>query len=273
MLEIKVLPITMETVQCASYVCSDPSDVGLELADRGCNLKTQWAEAEIKKGFVPGFVAWLDGKPSGVFNLEHREDSRVVGIKCVWVPRKDHWDKGVASKILQKLISYAKTIDCFNGKPASAIIAQPFDGGYPEQKKWYEFLVKKGFSPTHEDNCILYYPIEPGYVYHKDPKKDGLFDDNSTKEYIPQQEDNDRIVVIENPIMCPYYHVFFAKAAAKLKEVKPEIQVAWLNSEIDSKEVAKRGSFRGMVVKGHKITAPSYNFDKFLEEAKSYLEK
>ncbi|MBP7733528.1 MAG: GNAT family N-acetyltransferase [Caldisericia bacterium] len=270
--EIKVLPITSETIQCASYVCSDPADVGLELADQGCTLKTQWAEAEIKKGFVPGFVAWLDGKPAGIFNLEHREESKIISIKCIWVPRKSHWDKGVASKIMQKLIDYAKSCECFNGKPAVAIIAQPFDGGYPEQKKWFEFMVKKGFTTTPEDNCILYYPVETGYVYHKDPQRDGFFEDNATKDYIPQSEDKDRILVIESPIMCPYYHVFFAKAAAQLKELKPELEVVFLNAETDNTEVAKRGDFRGLIVRGHKVTSPSYYFDKFMEEAKKYLE-
>jgi GNAT superfamily N-acetyltransferase len=270
--EIKVLPITMDTIQCSSFVCSDPDDVGLELADHGCNLKAQWAAQEIGKGFVPGFVAWYHGKPAGVFNLEHRKEDRIISIKCVWVPKKDHWDKGIASHILEKLIHYAKTTTCFDGINAKAIIVFPFDGGFPEQKKWHEFMIRKGFVPTQEDNCLLFYPIEPGYIYQKNPQKDSFFEDNSAKNYIEQEQDKDKILVIESPIMCPYYHVFFAKAAAKLKEIKPDIEVVFLNSEIDNAEVAKRGSFRGLVVKEHKVTAPSYYFEKFMEEAKKYLE-
>lgn len=270
--EIKVLPITMETIQCSSFVCSDPDDVGLELADRGCNLKSQWAAQEIGKGYVPGFVAWYHGKPAGVFNLEHRKEDRIISIKCVWVPKKDHWDKGIASHIWERLLRYAKTTACFDGKLATAIIVQPFDGGFPEQKKWHEFMLKKGFSPTQEDTCLLYYPIEPGFIYRRNPQKDGLFDDQSTKEYQLQEEDKNSILIIESPIVCPYYHVFFAKAASKLKEIKPGIEVVFLNSEIDKAEVEKRGSFRGLVVRGHKVTAPSYYFDKFMDEAKKYLE-
>ncbi len=269
--EIKVLPITKETVQCASFVCAHPDDVGLELADQGCQLKTQWAEEELEKGFVPGFVAWHDSKPAGVFNLEHRKETQIVSIKCVWVPKKEHWDKGIATKLLEGLIKYAKTDGCFGDKPAKAIIAYPFDGGYPEQHKWAEFMVRKGFVPTPEDSCIVYYPIEPGFIYHKDDKLDGFFEDNAAQDYNVQEEDRRRILVIESPIMCPYYHVFFAKAAAKAKEIKPGIEVVFLNSQKDRAEVEKRGGFRGMVVGGHKIMAPSYYFDKFMAEVTERL--
>lgn len=269
--EIKVMPITQQTVQCASFVCSHPDDVGLDLADAGCQLKTQWAEGEIEKGFVPGFVALLDGKPAGVFNLEHRKD-QIISLKCIWVPRKDHWDKGVASKLMGRLLDYAKSTQCFDGKPAKAVISFPFDGGFPDQKKWAEFMVRKGFVPTPEDNCIVYYPIEPGFVYHKDPKLDGFFDDNSNKDYIAQEIDKNRILVIEDPDICPYFHVFFSKAASKAKEMKPELQTVFLNSKLDKDETDKRGGFRGMVIRGHKIVTPSYHYDKFMEEVKSAME-
>jgi GNAT superfamily N-acetyltransferase len=272
MQDIKVLPITMETVECASYVCSDPDDVGLEIADKGCNLKTQWAEDEIKKGFVPGFVAWFHGKPAGVFNLEHRKEDRLISIKCVWVPRKDHWDKGIASHILEKLIHYAKTTTCFDGMNAKAIIVFPFDGGFPEQKKWHEFMTRKGFVATPEDSCMLYYPIEPGFIYNKNPEKDGFFEDYSGREYILQEEDKNKVLVIEEPDICPYYHVFFAKTAAKILELKPEMEIIFLNSIINKDEVEKRGRFRGMVVKGKKIVTPSYHYGKFMEEVKAALE-
>ena len=270
--EIKVLPITEESVQCASYVCSHPDDVGLENADKGMMLKDQWARNEIKQGFTPGFFALLDGKPAGVFNLEHRKDTGIIVIKCVWVRRKEHWDKGVASKIWEKLLHYAKTTAVFDGKPAKAIVTQPFDGGFPEQKKWYEFMIKKGFVQTPEENCVLYYPIEPGYIYHMNPDKDGIWPKADVlTTYNLQPEDKEKIVIIEDPDICPYFHVFYANTIKKILELKPNLGVAWLNSEIDVEEVKKRGSFRGMVVRGNKITTPSYVYDKFMEEINQYL--
>jgi hypothetical protein len=164
----------------------------------------------------------------------------VVYIYCIFVPEDNHLQKGIATKLFSSLKADMKKPKIwFDNKPALALVTRTFAGEKPGQFSARLFFKKMGFKQVGEDPDFLYYPLEEGFIYQLSEKEN---------EYIPQEEDKGKALLICGPSYCPFTYAFQKKAEKTIKEIAPGIPIRWIDSSQEPDEVRKRGNIEGCVV-------------------------
>jgi hypothetical protein len=126
-----------------------------------------------------------------------------------------------------------KPLSWFNNKRPLALVTRTFPGEAPGQLTARSFFKKKGFKQIGKDPDYLYYPLEASFVYQPLRKKE--------LEYIPQEEDKGRVLIICGPNSCPATHPYFLKRMEKyIREIDSEIPILWLDKSEEPEEVNKR---------------------------------
>ena len=98
----------------------------------------------------------------------------------------------------------------------------------------------------------MFYPLEEGFIYQ--PVKE------EEVEYIPQEEDKGKVLLIHGPSHCPFSYFFLKKAEQIIKEIAPGISIRWIDKSKEPEEVRKRGNIEGCFVNAKAIK--SYVSDK-----------
>jgi len=127
-------------------------------------------------------------------------------------------------------------------------------------KKNVEDLIYLCIPPDKKDEpFLLYYPLKEGFVYI--PK---------SKEYIPQEEDEGKILIFYDP-SCPFCIYFLEKKKELVKEVAPEVPTRIINQFEEPEEVEKRGKISFCIVNGKPIKSFFMDKENFQKEVKEAL--
>lgn len=89
------------------------------------------------------------------------------------------------------------------------LVTQPFLGEQPGQYPASSFFRDMGFKQV-EDPGLLYYPLKHGFVY----RPVGRVGPN----YVPQEDDKGRVVIIYSPSFCPWSYFFLRKSVQEMKK-------------------------------------------------------
>ena len=206
---------------------------------KGIEARKRWAQDMLSKYGSFAKLAYVGSTPIGIIQYEPAQEEKIVKIHCVFVSQKKHWRKGAAQGLLSSLMAQMhKPKSWFGNEPPRALVTRTFPGGAPDQYTSREFFTKKGFRKVGDDPDFLYYPIQEGFVYHPVEKA----------EYIPQEEDKGKALIIHGPSPCPFAYGFLLKTEEAIKKIAPDIPIRWIDKTDEPLEASKRGNFTGCVV-------------------------
>lgn len=264
--EIDVKDVTNEKVEDLCCVCvfpclrDDPDWI------RGVADKKKWAVEMLPKWGSFAKVAYQNGNPVGMVQYRPVHKERIVNIDCIYVPVRSCWGKGIATRLLRSLMEdVEKPMSWFdNGRPL-ALVTTTFRGGAPEQYTAREFFARRGFKKVGKDPDHLCYPLQPGFVYEPVAKKEA--------RYVPQEEDERKVVIVSGPDYCPATYPYFLKRMEKyIGEISPEVPIRWIDSSEEPEEVRKRNvSVGDCIVNAILIKACVLDKDSFQKEVKVVL--
>jgi len=225
---------------------------------RGVALKEAWVRDKLDRGEPFARIAILEGGIAGIVQFQPVPEEGIFHLLCIFVPRKEHWRKGIGSLLLDSLIEEARKPQDWNGgKPAFGITVWAFSGEAEGQLSMKDFFLKRGFRPSPDDPDLLSLPLEEGFRL-KRKKKPPL--------YVRQDEDKGRVVILYGPSFCPWEYYFCKLAEQAIEKLAPEIPIRWVNWAEEPEEFQKRGGFEGIVVNGIPIKAFVLEKEEFLRE-------
>lgn len=231
---------------------------------RGIADKRKWAiEALLEWGSFAK-VAYVSGIPGGMIQYRPLPEERVVSIDCIDVPVRSYWGKGIGSRLLRSLMEdVKKPMNWFDDRRPLALVTATFPGGAPEQHTAREFFTRKGFKRIGEDPDHLYYPLQPGFVYRPVEKK--------RVQYVAQDEDKGKVVLVSGPDFCPVTYPFFLKRMERyIKEIYPVVHIRWLDLSEEPREVKKRSvSVGDCIVNARLIESRVLDKDSFQKEVEA----
>lgn len=227
-------------------------------------LKRRWAQEKLRLWGSFAKLAYEAAELAGFIQLEPLAEAQLVRIHCIYVPQAAHWQKGIGRQLLSGVVEEMKQPQTwFAGQPAQALVTQTFRGEKPGQLSARAFFEKEGFIPAAEGSDLLVYALTEGFVYQ--PVTD------TTAEYVPQEEDLGRALIIYGPCSCPFSYVFWQMAARTIEELAPGIQVRWVDKEQEPAAVLRRGQFEGCVVNTKPIRAFVLDAAEFRSEVQQAL--
>lgn len=230
---------------------------------RGAQAKEAWIRERAARGEPVGKLALLAGELMGILHYETVPEEGVAHIRCIYVPHREHWGKGIGSALLSSLLAEMREPQLWNGgRPALGITTQPFGGHAPGQLPAREFFLRRGFDPTPEDPGLLFRPLEPGARYV--PRRSG-------PTYVPQPEDRGRAVILHGPSFCPWSYPFHARAAEIISELAPGLAIRWIDRAAEPEEFFRRGGYEGIIVNGRPIRAFVLDRAAFVDEVRAAL--
>lgn len=215
---------------------------------RGVELKRIWAEDMLKRWGSVAKIAYVDEAPAGLIQYAPVPDEMVVRIICIFVPYREHWRKGIGRRLLNSLIEdMRRPKSWFGGKPPSALVTKPFPGEKPGQYPARDFFIDMGFKQVEEDPSLFYYPLKHGFVYR--PVK------RSGSNYVPQEDDKGKVVIIYSPSFCPWSYLFLKRSGQEIEKAVQGVCIRWINSSEEPNEAEKRGVSEGVIVNGRLISS------------------
>ncbi len=215
---------------------------------RGVELKRIWAEDMLKRWGSVAKIAYVGEAPAGLIQYAPVPDEMVVRIICIFVPYREHWRKGIGRRLLNSLIEdMRRPKSWFGGKPPSALVAKPFPGEKPGQYPARNFFIDMGFKQVEEDPSLFYYPLKHGFVYR--PVK------RSGPNYVPQDDDKGKVVIIYSPSFCPWSYLFLKRSGQEIEKAVQGVCIRWINSSEEPNEAEKRGISEGVIVNGRLISS------------------
>jgi len=263
MAEINVRNVTDEYIDDFCQICipsekrDDPAFI------TGMELKRKWAMEVLQQWGSFAKLAYKQGTAVGLIQYEPIAEERVIRVHCVYVPEREHWQKGVATQLLSSLIEEVQGRKVWlEGKPALALVTRTFPGEKPGQYPAHDFFTKKGFQQIGEDPDFLYYPLQRDIAYQP-IKKEG--------EYVLQEEDRGKALIIYGPSFCPFSYAFLKMTERVIGEIAPGIPIRWINKVEEPEEVKKRGCFEGCIVNGKPIKAFVLDREDFEKEVKEAI--
>jgi len=265
--EIIIKDISKENIEDICWICTPPREKENPDFIKGIEEKKRWSEDMLQTWGSFAKIAYIDNNKAGFMQFEPVPEERIISIDCIYVPRKDHWQKGVATKLLSSLIDDMKeTKKYFDNKRPLALVTKTFPGGGKEQLSAREFYKKKGFKQIGEDPDFLYYPLEENFVYKPAPTEE--------KKYILQEEDKGKVLIVCGPINCPFTYPYFLKCMEKyIREIDSEIPIRWIDASENPEEVKKRNiDVQDCIVNAKQIKAVVADKDKFQKEVREALE-
>jgi GNAT superfamily N-acetyltransferase len=262
--EINVKDATKEDVDDLCWVCVSPEKRDDPDWIRGVADKKKWAVEALAEWGPFAKVAYLNGSPAGMIQYRPSPEEQVVRIDCIYVPVRSHWGKGIAGRLLRRLMEdVQKPMSWFDSKRPLGLVTKTFPGGAAEQYTAREFFTRKGFRQIGEDPDYLYYPLQPGFVYKPVPKKEA--------SYIPQDEDKGKVVIISGPDYCPATYAYFLKRMERyIREIDPGVSIRWIDSSEEPQEVRERNvGVSDCIVNAKLIKSYVLDKDNFQKEVKA----
>jgi GNAT superfamily N-acetyltransferase len=257
--EIRVKEVGYENIDKLCRICIPPEKQKDPIFITGMELKKEWALGMLQKWGSFAKLAYRGSTAVGMIQYWPVPEQRVVYIRCIYVPERENWRRGIGTQLLSSLMEDARKPKAwFGGKPAAALVTKTFPGEKPGQYPARLFFKKKGFKQVGEDPDLLYCPLQPGFIYRPTEERE--------TKYIPQEEDKGKAVFIYGPSSCPFGYVFLKRAEQAMKEVAPQMPIRWINMSKEPDEVRKRGNVKGCFVNAVPIKAPIFDEERFKEE-------
>jgi len=258
-----VADISRELASEFSRFCVPESRAKDEMFLKGVDLKETWVRDKLDWGEPFARVALLEGEIAGIIQFQPVPEEEVFHILCIFVPRKEHWGKGLGSLLLDSLKEEARKPQDWNGgRPASGITAWAFSGEAEGQLSMKDFFLKKGFQPFPDNPDFLFLPLEEGFRL----KRRRL-----SPSYIRQEEDTGKAVILYGPSFCPWDYFFYRLGEQAVRELTPEIPIRWINRVEEPEEFQKRGGFEGIVVNSIPIKTFVLEKEEFSKEVREAL--
>jgi N-acetylglutamate synthase-like GNAT family acetyltransferase len=217
-------------------------------------------------------LAYLGDSPIGQIQFKPVPEERICSITCVYVPREKNWRKGAGRALLTSLIEEMKQPQGWlDHQPAQALVVRTFPGEKAGQLPARRFFRKMGFQQMGENPDFLCYPLKKEVERQNAEYGKQYVGGREKTEYIPQEADKGKAVLIYGPSFCPFSYPFLKKAEEFIREVAPDIETRWLSKTENVEEMKKRGGFEGIVVNAKPIE--SFVLDKtgFQKEVKDAL--
>lgn len=214
---------------------------------RGMADKRLWALEMLRTWGRCAKLAYLGNDPAGLIQYEPQPARGVVRIHCIYVPRREHWRRGIATRLLSSLVEAQARGDSPGGEPPSALLTRTFPGEGPDQYPARLFFERRGFRQVGDDPDLLCYPLVEGFACPPD-EEPGV-------RYIPQEEDRHRVVIVHGPSPCPFTYPFLRMAERVIAEVVPGVPLRWIDGSLEPEQVARRGGFEGIAVNARSIRA------------------
>lgn len=265
MKEIIIKDVTKENIEDLCQICIPPTKEDDPDYVKGVEEKMKWAAGMLQKWGSFAKIAYRDDIPVGLVQYKPIPAENIVHIDCIYVPRKKYWRKGITTQLLSSLLEdIKKPMSWFDNKRASAFVTKTFPGGAPDQYTAHLFFKKKGFKHVGKDLDFLYYPLKEGFVYKPVKKKE--------VEYIPQEEDKEKVLIICGPDSCPATYPHFLKRMERyIREIDSKIPILWIDASEESEKVKKRNVDIGdCMVNAKRIKSfvlAKENFQKEVKEA------
>jgi len=262
---VEIKNVTKENVEDLCKVCIAPTKRDDPDWIKGAEEKKKWAIEMLHKWGLFAKLAYKDDTPVGMIQYKPIHEERIVYIHCIYVPQDKYWQKGIATQLLSSLMEDVKNpLIWFDNKQALALVTRTFPGGAPNQLTARQFFKKKGFKQIGGEPDYLYYPLRAGFAYQPIKKKE--------VEYIPQEEDKGKVLIICGPNWCPATYPYFLKRIEKyIREVDPKIPILWLDKSEEPEEVRKRNVDIGECIVNAKLiksfVLDKGNFQKEVKEA------
>lgn len=251
--KFRIRDITKENIEDLCQICIPPEKIDLPLFMTGIKEKRKWARKMLQTWGSFAKLAYRRSAIIGLIQYKPVPPERVIYIYCIYVPEKDQCRKGIATQLLSNLITdMKKPKSWFGNKPALALVTRTFPGEKPDRFSARLFFSRMGFKQVGEDPDFLFYPLEEGFIYQPVKEKE--------VEYIPQEEDKGKVLLIHGPSHCPFSYFFLKKAEQIIKEIAPGISIRWIDKSKEPEEVRKRGNIEGCFVNAKAIK--SYVSDK-----------
>jgi GNAT superfamily N-acetyltransferase len=226
---------------------------------RGMEEKRKWATDMLKRWGHFAKLAYVDSSAAGFIQYEPLPDDKIVHVHCIYVPEERFWRRGIARKLFSSLVEDAKKPwSWFHDESAQALTTRTFPGEQPGQYSARLFFTKMGFWQVGDDPDFLYLPLKERFIYK--PQEAHKI------EYIPQGEDEGKVLIIYGPSSCPYSYVFLKRAEQAITEIAPGIPIRWMNSAEVPDEVKKRGNVEGCIVNAMYIKSFILNKEAFQKE-------
>lgn len=256
--ELKITEVNLENAEYLINLCIPPERSSDPLFKRGMKAKKKWVAEALEKNGSVAKLAYLNSKPVGLIQYRSRPKEKLVEIKCIFIPLKEHLKKGIGKSLLNALIDDVRSKRILIGYVPLALVTYAFQvpGWYPQ----HEFYTRMGFKKVREDDpFLLYYPLKEGYVYV--PKEE---------EFISQEEDKGKALIFYGP-SCPWSLYFSEKTKESIKEVAPDIPVRMIDTFWEHEEVRKRGKTPGCAVNGIPIKSFFMDKENFQREVKQAI--
>ncbi|RLI20515.1 hypothetical protein DRO54_06090 [Candidatus Bathyarchaeota archaeon] len=254
----KIKDVHIEDVDSLINLCIPPERKNDESFIEGIELKRVWASKSLEQFGSIAKIAYLNSKPVGLIQYQPKPKEKLLEIKCIFVPNRQHHRRGIGKALLNALLEEAKKPkEFFGNEPPLALVTWAFHvpGYYPQN----EFYLKMGFKKVREDDpFLLYYPLKEGYIYR--PKEE---------RFTPQEEDMGKALIFYDP-SCPFCMYFAEQIKESISEVAPNLPIRMINMFEEPDEVEKRGRVPYCAVNGKPITAffmDKENFQKEVREA------
>lgn len=203
---IHVVPVTAENAGDLADICAPAQQD--DLWKRAIEAKRRWVQERLT---VLGTFAWLayDGPEAAGMVQCHPERgaAQVLFIDCMWVPRKEHWGKGIGSRLLAAVEAAAVSGNgWFDGRPADGIAAAAFHGESEGQRSAEDFYRQHGFLPVTGAADLVFKHLAPGAAWSPPPGGGAL------PSALPT--DAGQVVVLLGPLPCPFsYRILSATGA------------------------------------------------------------
>jgi len=215
--------------------------------------KREWAIEMLRLWGSFAKLAYEGSAIVGLIQYEPLPKERVVHIHCIYVPDEEHWQKGIASQLLSDLLEEMKKPKIwFDNQLPLALVTRTFPGEKTGQYPAHDFFTKEGFKQAGEDPDLLYYSLEASFVYQPLEEKE--------VEYIPQEEDKGKALIIFGPSFCPFSYAFLKITEQAIEGIAPGISIIWISQSKEPEDVKKRGYYLGCVVNAKPIK--SFVLDK-----------
>lgn len=264
--EAMIKDVTKENVKDLCWICIPPERREDPDHIKGVEEKMKWTFKMLETWGSFAKIAYRDNIPVGLIQYKPIPEEGIIYIDCIYIPWSRYWRKGIATSLLSSLIEdVEKPLTWFDNKRALALVTKTFPGEAPGQYPARLFFKRKGFKQVGENPDFLYYPLEEGYVYQPIKKKE--------VEYIPQEEDKEKVLIIHGPNQCPVTYPFFLKRMEKyIREVDSKIPILWVDVSEEPEKVGKRNVDVGDCIVNAKLIK-SFVLDKesFQKEVKEAL--
>ncbi|MEM3029881.1 MAG: GNAT family N-acetyltransferase [Thermoproteota archaeon] len=257
---IRVVEVSEENIGDLCSLCVPSERLGDSIFMKGVELKKTWVKDMLRRWGSVAKVAYLGETPAGFIQYVPIPDERVVHITCIFVPRREHWRKGIGRRLLTSLIEdMRRPKEWFGGEPPLALVTKPFPGEKPGQYPARSFFKDMGFKQVEANPNLLYYPLKQDFKYVPPEQEE--------PNYFPQEDDKGKAVILYNPSFCPFSYFFLKKSEQEIEKAIPGISIRWINGSEEPEEIERRGISGGIIVNARLIRASLLvNRDAFLRE-------